>query len=100
MLLLWTLCTSIGPVTLQYLGLDAEHLSTTAQALVHLGVDIGELLITVGILWQKLKRWRPWKFGWFQTKPWPIQQWLVPVAIAALAFPFFDIIAKQAQVAH
>ena len=100
LLLLWILLVWVGPLTIRFYRLNPDNLSTTAQALVHLGVDVGQLVVTIAILWRKLKKYRPRRLGWFNTRLWPVQHWLVPVIFAAVAFPLFDAIASQAQVAH
>ena len=65
---------------------------------MHFIMDSGQLCLTVGILRRKLGKYKPAKLGWFDTKLWPVWNWLTPVLISTLAFPILIEIAKQAQV--
>ncbi len=98
LLAFWILCYWILPCLLDLAGYERDDLSRRGQALLHLILDVGQLGLTIGILWKRLKAYRPRSLGWFETRLLPIQQWLGPVLVAAASFPFLNIVAQQAQV--
>lgn len=86
------------PCLLDLAGYERDDLSRRGQALVHLVLDVGQLGLTIAILWKRLKAYRPRNLGWFETRLLPVQQWLGPVLVAAASFPLLNIVAQQAQV--
>ena len=59
-MLLWLIAyVTIGqvavPITMSLLGLDREAMSIRSHAIVHLGIDVSQLAITLLILWRCLK---------------------------------------------
>jgi hypothetical protein len=66
------------------------------QAVMHLVVDVSELCVTVGILWARLRQFKPRSLGLF-----PIKfrgNWIFMVLFACLSFPVVDWLALQSQV--
>jgi len=98
LLAFWILGYWVLPCLLDLAGLERDDLSRRGQALVHLVLDVGQLGLTIAILWKKLKAYKPRGLGWFETRLWPVQQWLAPVVIAAASFPLLNLVAQQAQV--
>ncbi len=98
LLAFWILGYWILPCLLDLAGYERDDLSRRGQALVHLILDVGQLGLTIAILWKRLKAYRPRSLGWFETRLLPIQQWLGPVIVAAASFPLLNIVAQQAQV--
>lgn len=98
LLAFWILGYWVVPCVLDLAGYERDDLSRRGQALVHLVLDVGQLGLTIAILWQKLKAYKPRRLGWFDTQLRPIRQWLVPVLVAAATFPVLNIVAQQAQV--
>lgn len=66
---------------------------------MHLIVDFGQLGLTIAILRQRLKAYRPLHLGWFRSYWQPVHKWLGPVIGAAVLFPLLASVAEQAQVA-
>lgn len=81
------------PVVLAMLGLDRDDLSSRGYAVLHLGLDLSELLVTMLILWRCLKEYRPRALGLFpvRLRGW----WLLYVMLACGIFPFVDWLAQQ-----
>lgn len=90
----WCLGYFVLPGTLSLFGLDKDDLSITKQALYHVVFDVCQLGLTVRILCQQLKAFRPRQKGWFKTQFRPLQAWLVPVCFAAIFFPILDWVAR------
>ncbi|DBA78948.1 TPA: hypothetical protein ACH3X1_008823 [Trebouxia sp. C0004] len=98
LLAFWILGYWILPCLLDLAGYERDDLSRRGQALVHLILDVGQLGLTIAILWKRLKAYRPRSLGWFETRLLPIRQWLGPVIVAAASFPLLNIVAQQAQI--
>lgn len=96
----WILGYWVLPTCLEFAGYSSDDLSSRGQALMHLIVDFGQLGLTVAILRQRLKAYRPLHLGWFRSYWQPIHKWLGPVIGAAVLFPLLASVAEQAQVAH
>lgn len=94
----WFLGYFVLPGTLNLFGLDKDELSITNQALYHVVFDLCQLGLTVRVLFQQLKAFRPRRRGWFNARLRPVKSWLVPVIFAAMSFPILDWAAKIAQV--
>lgn len=95
----WLLGVWILPTCLDFAGYSPDDLSSRGQALMHLIIDFGQLGLTIAILYQRLKAYRPWRLGWFRSYWQPIHKWLGPVLGAAVLFPLLASVAEQAQVA-
>lgn len=88
------------PIGLSVLGLDRDELSARGHALLHLGLDLSQLGVTLGILWGCLRQFRPRKRGLFPMQlesAWTRRALLV-VAIACCTFPGVDWVAQQSMV--
>lgn len=96
----WILGYWVLPTCLEFAGYSTDDVASRGQALVHLIVDFGQLGLTVAILHQRLKAYRPVHLGWFRSYWQPIHKWLGPVIGAAVLFPLIASVAEQAQVAH
>ena len=95
----WILGIWILPTCLEFAGYNPDDLSSRGQALMHLIIDFGQLGLTIAILYQRLKAYKPWRLGWFRSYWKPIHKWLGPVLGAAVLFPLLASVAEQAQVA-
>lgn len=95
----WILGVWILPTCLEFAGYSPDDLSSRGQALMHLIIDFGQLGLTIAILYQRLKAYKPWRLGWFRSYWQPIHKWLGPVLGAAVLFPLLASVAEQAQVA-
>eukprot|EP00873_Tetraselmis_striata_P034692 jgi/Tetstr1/454956/TSEL_041817.t1 len=91
----WFLGNWVVPLGLELQGIGMEELSARGQAAMHLVVDVSELVLTLGILWLKLRRFKPRSLGLFPTKL--RGNWMFVVALACLSFPLVDWLALQSQ---
>ncbi|GFR52723.1 hypothetical protein Agub_g15276, partial [Astrephomene gubernaculifera] len=83
------------PLVLSLLGLDRPELSVRSHAVLHLCLDISQLLLTLGILWSCLKDYQPRKLGLF-----PVRlrgRWILAVALCCATFPAVDWLAHQSM---
>lgn len=100
-MLLWLIAyVTIGqvavPITMSLLGLDRETMSIRSHAIVHLGIDVSQLAITLLILWRCLKPFDLKRLGLFPVR-WR-GMWPLLVAAACLTFPVVDWVAQQSHV--
>lgn len=84
------------PLVLNGLGIDRMDLSMRGHAVLHLCLDISQLIITLGILWFCLKDFKPREKGLFPVsfKGW----WFLWVVLACCSFPAVDWLSTQSQV--
>ena len=94
----WCLGYFVLPGTMNLVGLDKDDLSIANQAIYHVVFDLCQLGLTIRILFQQLKAFRPRRLGWFNIQFLPLKQWLTPVIVAASSFPVLDWAARVAQV--
>eukprot|EP00884_Botryococcus_braunii_P012649 jgi/Botrbrau1/21385/Bobra.0216s0006.1 len=62
-------------------------LSPRGHAFLHLGLDINQVVSCVGVLWLRLRAYRPLEKGWFNLKFFPMKHWLWAVALGVITFP-------------
>lgn len=93
----WVLGNWVVPLGLELFGLGPEDLTARGQAFMHLVVDLSELGVTLGILWLRLRAYRPLARGWFPFK-WERGSWIPGVLLACLLFPVVDWLALHSQV--
>lgn len=84
----------VVPVVLALFGIYREDLSGRGAALLHLSLDIAQLLLTLAILARCLGRFQPKKIGLFNMR-WDGGKWLWWVAVAAASFPVVDWLAQK-----
>lgn len=82
------------PVALALAGLDRDELSSRGYAVLHLGLDVSELLVTLLILWRCLKDYRPLQLGLFPLRFRGVWNYLTVLAACAI-FPAVDWLAQQ-----
>ncbi len=56
------------PVGLSLLGLDRDELGLRGHAVLHLCLDLSQLVFTLLILWHCLKQYKPRQKGFFPIK--------------------------------
>jgi len=84
------------PMGLSVLGIDREALTVRGHAVLHLFLDLTQLGVTLLILWQCLKKYKPRSKGLF-----PIRwggNWPLVVLAACMVFPAVDWLAQQSLV--
>lgn len=65
----------VVPIAVSLLGLDRDTLSIRSHAILHLGLDVSQLAITLLILWRCLGAFKPRQLGLFPIKwrgYWPL----------------------------
>jgi membrane protease YdiL (CAAX protease family) len=84
----------VAPALMAAAGLEREALSARGTAFLHLGLDAGEVALTLGILWRCLRHYRPRERGLFALR-WDGGRWLLPlVLVGAITFPIVNWIAE------
>lgn len=97
-LLAYLLMGQVGaPLVLALLGLGKEDLGTLGLAVLHLGLDLSELVMTLMVLARCLKGFDLKKLGLF-TVDWDASRWLPAVLLGCFTFPVVDYIAQQSMV--
>jgi len=84
------------PLVLAAAGVDRDELSSRGFAILHLGLDVSELAVTLAILWRCLAHFRPRAAGLFPLSlrgGWPLQ-----VLAACAVFPAVDWLAQQSLI--
>lgn len=101
-MLLWVLAYIIigqvaVPLALSCLGLERHDLTIRSHAVLHLCLDISQLMVTLAILWHCLRSHRPRKRGLFpaSVRDWP--SWLPLVLLGCATFPMVDWLAHQSM---
>lgn len=81
------------PIALTLLGIDRDAMSIRGHALLHLSLDVSQLGVTLLILWQTLKSYKPRMLGFFPVrwKGW----WPLAVLLGCAVFPAVDFVAHQ-----
>ena len=93
----WTFSHALLPACVDWQGLDAEGniaaaLSSRQQALVHVVLDLGNLALTLFILWRSLREFQPRKnLSWFRPR-WTGRLW--HWAWLPLACPLLPLVEK------
>lgn len=100
-MLLWLLAYIIMgqvalPLVMSAFGLDRIELSLRGHAILHLCLDISQLGVTLLILWQSLKKYKPQSLGLFPVKL--KGRWPLLVAACLPIFPAVDWVAQQSMV--
>ncbi|KAG2450646.1 hypothetical protein HYH02_004486 [Chlamydomonas schloesseri] len=83
------------PLVLSCLGVDRLELTVRSHAVLHLCLDITQLLVTLGILWSCLRAYKPRARGLFPLR-WR-GLWWVAVLLGCATFPFVDWLAHQSM---
>ncbi|PNH08949.1 putative membrane peptidase ydiL [Tetrabaena socialis] len=84
------------PLVLGCMGIDRLELSVRSHAVLHLCLDVSQLLTTLGILWACLRKYRPRALGLFPLLPLR-GLWLLGVLLCAATFPAVDWLAHQSM---
>ncbi|KAF5828196.1 CAAX protease self-immunity-domain-containing protein [Dunaliella salina] len=81
------------PIALTVLGIDRDAMSIRGHALLHLSLDMSQLGVTLLILWQTLKSYKPRMLGFFpiRWRGW----WPLAVLLGCAVFPAVDFVAHQ-----
>ncbi|KAF8055665.1 hypothetical protein HT031_006687 [Scenedesmus sp. PABB004] len=85
------------PALLALLDIDQAAMSARGAALLNLGLDVGQVLVTLTILVACLARYRPGERGLFPVA-WQGGAWLGAVAAGAACFPVVDWLAHSSVV--
>ncbi|GIL61027.1 hypothetical protein Vafri_15400 [Volvox africanus] len=85
----------IVPLVLSCLGVDRLELTVRNHAVLHLCLDVSQLVITLSILWSCLRPYRPRSLGLFPVRLRGL--WPLAVALCCASFPLVDWLAHQSM---
>ncbi|EFJ49865.1 hypothetical protein VOLCADRAFT_80447 [Volvox carteri f. nagariensis] len=85
----------IVPLILSCLGVDRLELTVRSHAVLHLCLDLSQLIITLSILWSCLREFRPLSLGLFPVRLRGL--WPLAVVLCCASFPLVDWLAHQSM---
>ncbi|GLC35872.1 hypothetical protein PLESTB_000514600 [Pleodorina starrii] len=85
----------VVPLILGCLGVDRLELTVRSHAVLHLCLDLSQLVVTLSILWSCLRQFRPRSLGLFPVRLRGL--WPLAVVLCCATFPAVDWLAHQSM---
>ncbi|KAG2489064.1 hypothetical protein HYH03_012500 [Edaphochlamys debaryana] len=85
------------PLVLSLIGVDRPELTVRSHAMLHLCLDISQLVVTLSILWSCLRSYRPRALGLFPIRLRGWWKWVAAVLVCCISFPAVDWLAHQSM---